>query len=563
MSIRVKVLLFAAVALGLICMLGLALFLGTRQAGRIRERQTALQQQLDAYDKLEDGAWPYLNALNRARQAREDTAPVLREEEAQLERLRQLLGDTIAWEQSFSEYGPREEELLELEEALLAMRAWAAQAEAHMRTQPAGQPVDPAVEWMLFQEYERGVGWRIKRIEQEEREELEQMQRQWDGTARVSQSMALIIPAFCAFLLGVLGLAILLPLRSALRRLLDAARRIGQGQFDLELPGQGPRELVTLAQAFNRMAAELNVTLREKQRLMRAEAEASEREARRYSALLEETVRTRTAELAASNARLEDSLRELQSTQKQLLLADRLASIGQLAAGVGHEINNPLAYVVGNLRFIQEELLRLQGPGEDPERQELMDALAEAREGAERVRLIVQDLKSVAREDDMALGPVDLAAVVRTAAKIAGAELRPRARVVLACEGLPPVQGNVLRLGQVFLNLLINAAHAIAPGRPEENEVRVEARPSGPGHVTLEVRDTGSGIPPEHLTRIFEPFFTTKPVGVGSGLGLSVCRGIITSLGGHIEVESEVGRGTCFRLTLRVAEERAGGARVA
>ena len=563
MSIRVKVLLFAAVALGLICMLGLALFLSSRQGQRIRERQFALQQQLDGYDQVEDGAWPYLNALNRARQARQDTTPVLHAEEARLERLRRLLEDSVTWEQKFPEYGPREEERLELEEVLLAMRAWASQAEAHLRTQPAGQPVDPAVEWALYQEFEHGVGRRIERIEQEEREELEAMRHRWDETARIGKSMAVLIPAFCAFLLGMLGLAILLPLRSALHRLLEASQRIGQGHFDVELPARGPRELVTLAHAFNRMAAELHGSLKEKQRLMKAEAEASEREARRYSTLLEETVRTRTAELAASNARLEDSLRELQSTQKQLLLADRLAAIGQLAAGVGHEINNPLAYVVGNLRFIQEELLRLQGPGEDPERQELMDALAEAREGAERVRLIVQDLKSVAREDDVALGPVDLAAVVRTATKIAGSELRPRARVVVACEGLPRVQGNVLRLGQVFLNLLINAAHAIAPGQPEENEVRVEARPGEPGHVTVEVRDTGSGIPPENLTRIFEPFFTTKPVGVGSGLGLSVCRGIITSLGGRIEVESELGRGTCFRVILLVAGDSSGTSRVA
>ncbi len=563
MSIRVKVLLFAAVALGLICMLGLALYLGSRQGQRIRERQFALQQQLDAYDQVEDGVWPFLNALNRARQAGQDTTPLLHAEEARLERLRQLLMDTVAWEQEFPEYGPREEELVELEELLLAMRVWAGQSEATLRTQPMGQPLDPAVEWELYQEYERGGGRLIARIEQEEREEMDAMRGRWDETARVSKSMAVLIPAFCAFLLGVLGLAITLPLRSALHRLLDAARRIGQGQFDLALPARGPREMVTLALAFNRMAAELHVTLQEKQRLMKAEAEASEREARRYSTLLEETVRTRTAELAASNARLEDSLRELQSTQKQLLLADRLASIGQLAAGVGHEINNPLAYVVGNLRFIQEELLRLHGPSVDPERQELMDALAEAREGAERVRLIVQDLKSVAREDDMAVGPVDLAAVVRTATKITGSELRPRARVVVACDGLPLVRGNVLRLGQVFLNLLINAAHAIAPGRPEENEVRVEARLAEPGQVAVEVRDTGSGIPPENLSRIFEPFFTTKPVGVGSGLGLSVCRGIITSLGGRIEVESEVGRGTCFRVILLVAGDSTGTSRVA
>jgi signal transduction histidine kinase len=117
------------------------------------------------------------------------------------------------------------------------------------------------------------------------------------------------------------------------------------------------------------------------------------------------------------------------------------------------------------------------------------------------------------------------------------------------------VQANAARLGQVFLNLLINAAHAIEPGRVRENEIRVVARVFVPGQVTVEVRDTGVGIPPEHLRRIFDPFFTTKPVGVGTGLGLSVCHRIITSLGGDIRVESEPGRGTCFFVTLPVAAD--------
>jgi two-component system, NtrC family, sensor kinase len=302
------------------------------------------------------------------------------------------------------------------------------------------------------------------------------------------------------------------------------------------------------------MARELRDSLEEKQRLIRAEAEASEREARRYNALLEDTVRTRTSELAEANVRLQDSLQQLQAAQEQLLFADRLASVGRLAAGVGHEINNPLAFILSNLRFVQQELRELPGAPSEEARQEMITALSEANEGAERVRLIVQDLRALARPDDVALGPVDLAEVVRGSAKMARHEVRDRARLVEACGGVPPVRANAARLGQVFLNLIINAAHAIEPGRVEENEIRVAARLTGPGHVTVEVRDTGAGISPENLRRIFDPFFTTKPAGIGTGLGLSVCHRIITALGGEIRVESEPGRGTCFFITLPVAE---------
>jgi signal transduction histidine kinase len=134
-------------------------------------------------------------------------------------------------------------------------------------------------------------------------------------------------------------------------------------------------------------------------------------------------------------------------------------------------------------------------------------------------------------------------------------EVRDRARLVQECEGVPPVRANAARLGQVFLNLFLNAAHAIDPGHVQENEIRVVARISSAGRVTVEVRDTGSGIPAEHLRRIFDPLFTTKPVGVGTGLGLSVCHQIITALGGEIRVESEKGRGTSFFITLPAAGE--------
>ncbi|QDE88265.1 histidine kinase [Myxococcus xanthus] len=276
------------------------------------------------------------------------------------------------------------------------------------------------------------------------------------------------------------------------------------------------------------------------------------RSSTREAALLEETVRERTAALEAANVKLSRSLEQLRATQAQLLFADRLIALGRIAAGVGHEINNPLAFILSNLEYIHQELQQKEHLSEQ-DRQEVLEALAETRDGAERIRLIVRDLQTLSRAEDVGTGPSDLGSVVRTAAKMAMHELRHRARLVVDCEGLPPVQGNGARLGQVFLNLLLNAAQSIVPGEVEKNEVHIVACESKAGRVAVEVRDTGCGISPEHRERIFDPFFTTKPLGVGTGLGLAVCHGIVTSLGGTLTVESAPERGSIFRVTLPVA----------
>jgi CheY-like chemotaxis protein len=165
----------------------------------------------------------------------------------------------------------------------------------------------------------------------------------------------------------------------------------------------------------------------------------------------------------------------------------------------------------------------------------------------------VRDLKTFSRQDDDLRGPVDLRAVMDSAAKMAAGELRPRAQLVRDYAEVPRVYGNEARLAQVFLNLIINAAQALPEGHAEQNEVRLVTRRVGSDEVAAEIHDTGSGIPPEVLGRIFDPFFTTKPVGVGTGLGLALCHAFVTAMGGRIEVESQVGRGTMFRVTLPVA----------
>jgi PAS domain S-box-containing protein len=248
----------------------------------------------------------------------------------------------------------------------------------------------------------------------------------------------------------------------------------------------------------------------------------------------------------------------------RLEIADRMASIGTLAAGVAHELNNPLAYVLGNVEYSLDRLNEL-GPaaaagGERAQEalRECGTALDEARSGAERMRDIVADMKLFSRAGEDSRAPVQVGAALRAALSLADHEIRHRARIVLELEPVPPVLANESRLSQVFLNLLVNAAQAIPDGHADRNEIRVTVRSDGAGRVQIAVRDTGCGIAREHRKRLFDPFFTTKPVGIGTGLGLSICHGIVTALGGEIDVESEVGKGTTFRVTLPAAASDVG-----
>ncbi|HZI10684.1 MAG TPA: PAS domain S-box protein [Myxococcus sp.] len=240
---------------------------------------------------------------------------------------------------------------------------------------------------------------------------------------------------------------------------------------------------------------------------------------------------------------------ERKRLQAQLLQSDRMVLAGTLAAGIGHEINNPLTYVMANLDSALETLARVGGAVA-----ETRALLTEALEGASRVRNIVRDLRFISRQEpEERRERVDVTQPLDFALKMAANELRPRARLLKRYEPVPPVYADTSRLGQVFLNLMVNAAQAIPEGNPEGHRVAVHVRPAPSGGVAVEVSDTGSGMPPEVLARIFDPFFTTKPVGSGTGLGLSICHGIIRGLGGDITVQSESGRGTTFTVLLPAA----------
>jgi PAS domain S-box-containing protein len=234
---------------------------------------------------------------------------------------------------------------------------------------------------------------------------------------------------------------------------------------------------------------------------------------------------------------------------EQAAQADRLASVGMLAAGVAHEINNPLTYVIGNLSLIESDIAALESSVDPDLIEELQECLQETREGSLRVSKIVADLKSFARADDASEELVQLEALLDRSIQMTQNQLKYRAKIVRSYGDTPRIRVNEGRLCQVFINLLVNAGHAIAEGNPDGNQITVRTFTTLQGPV-VEVEDTGCGIPEEDLEQLFEPFFSTKSNGQGSGLGLSICKNIIGTMGGSIQVRLGKESGSCFTVSL-------------
>jgi len=280
---------------------------------------------------------------------------------------------------------------------------------------------------------------------------------------------------------------------------------------------------------------------------------------------------------------------EKRSLQASLAQSERLASMGMLAAGIAHEINNPLSFVLYNLESLSADLPRYARQlgavyltlaeylGEERARQvlgadsdvlsgalwtDVLDRFRDALNGTRRIKDIARGLGTFSRVEKDQTVPVSLRHVIEVAINMAFNEIKYRARVVKDYGRTPMVMASEGRLSQVFLNLIINATHAINEGDVERNEIRVRTWAEDE-HVFAEVRDTGCGIPKENLDKLFEPFFTTKKIGVGSGLGLAISKSIVEGYGGTISAESEVGEGTCFTICLPHASMTAGDAEVA
>lgn len=312
---------------------------------------------------------------------------------------------------------------------------------------------------------------------------------------------------------------------------------------------------------------------------------------------LEHQIAQRTAQLAEANAQLENDLRlreladgvlrrrnieltelnvKLTATQTLLVQSEKMASIGQLAAGVAHEINNPIGYVLSNLgtlRVYVDQLLNMLACYEiaeadivDPQvlqriqalrrqydlaflREDIPLLMSESKEGIERVCQIVQNLKDFSRLDaNQEWVLADLHRGIDSTLTMVASEVKYKADVVKHYAALPNIECLPSQINQVVMNLLMNAAQSIVEGR---GTITVRTGVDD-GMVWFEVADTGTGIAPEQLSRIFDPFFTTKPVGKGTGLGLSLAYGIVQKHGGRIEVESQLDQGTRFRVHLPI-----------
>jgi signal transduction histidine kinase len=253
--------------------------------------------------------------------------------------------------------------------------------------------------------------------------------------------------------------------------------------------------------------------------------------------------------------------------REQLLISERMASAGTLAAGVAHEINNPLAVAMANMEFVSETFGRVMstrihegGPTSDWIGWGSIGALEEPmhdiRDALVRMRDIVRDVKVFSSPSKVHTDVVDVVRVLDSSIRMAWNEIRHRAHVVKDYQSIQMVNGNESRLGQVILNLIVNAAQAMSEGNADQNELRVSTR-SKDDRLVIEIADTGTGIADEDLPKLFDPFFTTKGPGAGTGLGLAICHKIVAELGGRIEVDTTVGKGTVFRLELPTARESA------
>jgi signal transduction histidine kinase len=282
-------------------------------------------------------------------------------------------------------------------------------------------------------------------------------------------------------------------------------------------------------------------------------------------------------ELRRTNRKLESAVQQLRLQRDAMVQSEKLASIGQLAAGVAHEINNPISYVTSNLATIAQyveslrsllELYRRRDaiPDGDPRRAtfdagirqatadgdlefvlaDIDGVLRESREGATRVAEIVQSLRSFARDDSEQMSRYDLNDCVESMVRLVWNELKYSCRVEKELGEIPPMAGRGGQINQVIMNILVNAAHAIGS---DQGTITIRTRATGDVAV-VEISDTGCGMSPETVSRIFEPFYTTKDVGRGTGLGLAVSHGIVADHGGRIEVESAPGAGSTFRVVL-------------
>jgi C4-dicarboxylate-specific signal transduction histidine kinase len=352
-----------------------------------------------------------------------------------------------------------------------------------------------------------------------------------DESVRGVQSTGLRVAALTWLAALLISFFSVRHLRTSLRRLFDGARAIASGRLEHQVVIDESDELRDLAAAFNEMARRLRATMIDRGQL-------------------EELVKQRTAELAASSEQLQARLGELRQAQARIAQSERLAALGSIAAGVAHEINNPVAVLASNLHFLGEAIGRTpQAGAAHPE--EIGEALRDAVSAANRVTAIVRDLRTFAHAQAGAHDLADVNRALELALSVAGGHIRHRTELLRQLGPVPKVLGNEGRLSQVFLNLIVNAAQAMPPERLDGNRVQIRSWAEG-DEVWVEVADNGAGMPAEIQQRIFEPLFTTKPPGQGTGMGLAISKRLIEEgCGGKLTFTSTPGAGTTFHVRLK------------
>jgi len=289
---------------------------------------------------------------------------------------------------------------------------------------------------------------------------------------------------------------------------------------------------------------------------------------------LEEKVQERTQALRQSNEEVHTAYRELKETQVQLVQSEKMASLGQLVAGIAHEIKNPLNFIYGNtdfltkyvnqlrslISFIEERQSLSQNDKKEVEKfksqinysfllQDIETLIANFEEGAKRIHAIIGDLRTFSRMESDDFRKVNIHEQIEVALNLLQNEYRERIKIVKEYGELPEVECHPGKMNQVFMNLLLNACQAIA----DQGQIRIRSKAKG-SSIEISIEDDGEGIESETMDRIFEPFFTTKPVGTGTGLGLSISYAIVQQHKGAIEVQSEPKQGTRFTITLPVKQ---------
>jgi two-component system, NtrC family, sensor kinase len=374
------------------------------------------------------------------------------------------------------------------------------------------------------------------------------------------------VAVFLAFLVVLFTYLIAEGITVPLKTLIRSASTIAQGSFKERVPIRSSDEMGTLAATFNDMAQALSAREVQLQELNRN---------------LEDMVRDRTIELENSHDALKRAYLDLQSAQEQLVQTEKMASLGQLVAGIAHEIKNPLNFIYGNTGFLADYTQKLQILVESFDKLSSLSAEDRAQmahmkegihysfikddlktlidnfaEGARRINAIVTDLRTFSRMDSDSISEVDLHASLEMSLNLLRNQYKNRIEIHKEYGAIPKIHGYAGKLNQVFMNLLSNAFHAVQGN----GDVWIRTRGNG-NVVEVEIEDNGLGIPKENLSRIFEPFFTTKPIGQGTGLGLSISYGIIEQHQGRILVTSVPQKGSSFVVSLPTWGEKSSGQR--